>query len=349
MQQDPAFAKEVEKVFEQIIEAKIPVAECVSFCFQLDNVSISWREQAVRHRIGTKFGPGIGVDIIPDLADSTWWSQTMRVMNMGDFARTSRFRIPETFRDKVVVSDIEQRSAGITNAMTASTLLEKTMCVIEDAYNAFIKAGIPVEDAREVIPLGAHHTIIWSLNLAALFHIIGKRGCWIPQLGVWGPVIRGMVEELATKVHPILRRIISPPCISQERFTGCLFGIENNRRVDGRDVIFPPCPLWIHHHAKDVLPAIHNATMVERVTLPLQKTDGAMELLDNMLGELSDFTKGERMHTPAPKEAELREALSFINWDLYDKMSIDYSALWGRDPRTGKLLEKSTTPALQTT
>jgi len=171
---------EVEKLFRAVIAQRIPIGEHVDFVFMLENVSVSWREQAVRHRIGTLPSPErIGADIvmvdrIPDLPDSSWWSQSMRIQDMSHFAQTGMYRLPDT----VVKAGKE-----------AELLFKDTMNDIERAYAALVKAGVPMEDARELIPLGAQHRISWRLNIGSLQHIVGKRGCWILQLGIWGQVI----------------------------------------------------------------------------------------------------------------------------------------------------------------
>ena len=160
---------EIEELFRAVIAQRIPIGEHVDFVFMLENVSVSWREQAVRHRIGVnpspeRLGSDIVVDRIPDLSDSSFWSQSMRIQNMGAFARRGAYRLPRSIRDH----ELSERLEGV---------YRDTMFHIEAAYNILVKAGIPMEDAREVIPLGAHHRISWKLNIAALQHIIGKRGC----------------------------------------------------------------------------------------------------------------------------------------------------------------------------
>lgn len=230
---------EVEKLFRAVIAQRIPIGEHIHFVFALENVSVSWREQAARHRIGTKISPErVGSDIvmmdeIPNLADSSWWSQSMRIQNMGKFATRKQYRLP-----KSVVEHPDDAVLGC---------FQSTMKAVEDGYNFLVESGIPMEDARELIGLGAHHRISWDLNIGSLQHIVGKRGCWILQLGIWGPVIIGMINELAEKVHPIFRELVTPPCMKGDDFTGCVFMEECRRRLTGDDAL-PPCPLHLHHH-----------------------------------------------------------------------------------------------------
>ena len=142
--------KEAQELFVKVLESGIPVGENVSFTFLLENVSIAFREQMVRHRIGVKVGERMGVDIIPDLADSTWWSQSMRVLNMGEFANNGAFEIPES----IVNSNTQIRNAYITHMQRTQNL-----------YRYLINGNIPAEDARNVLPLATQHRITWTLNL----------------------------------------------------------------------------------------------------------------------------------------------------------------------------------------
>lgn len=225
-------SKEMLDLFQKVLDSKIPVAENINFVFLLENISISLREQLVRHRIGVKVGQNFGVDIAPDISDSTWWSQSMRILDMGKFSDEGRYRIPESIKEKFYVE------------------YKDLILIIQSFYREMVQKGIPMEDAREIIPLCATHRVTWSLNLSALQHIVGKRGCWILQLGLWKPVITGMVEELCTKVHPIFRNLINPPCISENKFKECVFKLDNERRVSGEDEI-PPCSLYLGQHAKE--------------------------------------------------------------------------------------------------
>jgi hypothetical protein len=226
----------VRDLFRRIIAQRIPVGEHVDFVFMIEHISVSWREQAVRHRIGVNPSPErLGADIvmvdrIPDLASSSWWSQSMRIQNMGKFAENGAFRLPASV----------ERSGN-------SRLFIETMFAIQSAYNALVANGVPMEDARELIPLGAHHRISWRLNISSLQHIVSKRGCWILQLGIWGPVIRGMITELVQKIDPVFAELVSPPCVNCDEFTGCVYHEECRRRISGADSL-PPCPLHFRHH-----------------------------------------------------------------------------------------------------
>lgn len=232
---------EMMGLFERVIDQQIPVAQFVTFNFVLEDVPVSWREQAVRHRIGVKYGDNYAVDIVPE-ADISFWSQSMRIQSMERFADEGRYHMPKSIAE----SDADVMGFSVT-AESAADIYIEAMEAIEGAYIALVGLGIPMEDARNLIPLGATHRIAMSVNLQSLKHIIGERGCWILQGSLWGPIIESMVAELSQKVHPVFRRLVAPPCVSSNVFTGCKFVEENIRRVDGRDAL-PTCPLYATEH-----------------------------------------------------------------------------------------------------
>ena len=172
-------------LFARILEEDIPLMEMIEFIFVLDNVSISLREQLVRHRIGTKIDGKIGIDIIPNLDDSTWWSQSMRILDMRSFAARQDFLIPESIQN---VPKVSKRKVPLA-------IYKQFMYEAARVYSELVDMGIPMEDARNVLPLGASHRIVWKVNLMTLKRIMQKRGCWILQLGIWGPVIMGMISR----------------------------------------------------------------------------------------------------------------------------------------------------------
>lgn len=179
---------ELLELFKAVIAQRIPIGEHIDFVFMIENISVSWREQAVRHRIGVEISPErLGIDIIPNLAKSTWWSQSMRIQNMGRFASNRAYRLPETLAGKLV-----------DGGVGAECLFHETMLAIEKAYDQLVAAGVPMEDARELMPLGAQHRISWKLNIGALQHIVGKRGCVVGNTKI--PLLDGrelsMVELL---------------------------------------------------------------------------------------------------------------------------------------------------------
>lgn len=220
-----------------ILGSHLPVIESLYFTFVLENMSISLREQLVRHRIGTRVGPSVGVDVVPDLATSTWWSQSMRVLDMSRFATEGHYRVPEGLEGKAV-----RTADGMEQP--ADERFHDLMLLIQTVYKELCEAGVKNEDAREVLPMAVQHRTSWTLSLASIYHIVGKRSCWILQADLWFPVIKGIIHELAEKVDPYFLEMANPPCIKQGVYGGCVHKAEVHERIIGRDQL-PPCALYM--------------------------------------------------------------------------------------------------------
>ncbi len=238
---DPIFGvmhhKDNMSLFFELLNEDVPMMDMIEFIFLVEGIPISLREQMVRHRLGIKFDDRIGIDIVPDITDSTWWMQSMRVLNMNNFASSKEYFIPETIKN---------------NAIAIHTY-EQILLRIQETYARLLSLDIPKEDARQVIPLGATHRAVWKLSLSAIKHICSKRSCWIAQLGMWKDVIQGMVSELS-EIDKQFYEIITPPCIKNNKFEGCHFCVHNNKRIEGAgDEEMPPCPLYLRHLSKNMI------------------------------------------------------------------------------------------------
>jgi len=166
---------------------------------------------------------------------------SMRILPMGEFANLGRYRVPPSVSHA-------QRQVGVAGGEMQLPVeaWAKFMGFVQDFYNDLLLIKIPQEEARDCLPLACLHRISWSLNLAALSKVISKRSCWILQLGLWGPVIKGMVAEVV-KIDPVLHALTRPPCVKvsdgEEKCASCPFNLDNERRIAGVDPL-PPCPVW---------------------------------------------------------------------------------------------------------
>jgi hypothetical protein len=238
----------------------------------------------VRHLERSEYVYDITVDEHHNFAldSGVFVHNSMRIQNMGQFATKQKYRLPETVK-----------AAG-SQAIDA---YHETMLAIEGTYNELVALGVPMEDARELIPLGAQHRISWRLNIGALQHIVGKRGCWILQLGVWGPVIMGMIEELASKIDPIFRDLVKPPCIGDDDgFKACIYMEECRRRIDESDQLLP-CPLHFFKHEIGIDPIDESAAI-----------------------------------------DKANEANLYMRVDMFARAQ-SYMKFWGRNPYTGKKIK----------
>lgn len=279
----------------RLLRDGLPVLEMVEVVLLLENVPIALREQLVRHRVGHKFGPELGVDMIPELAgDSTFWTQTMRVRDMRNFHSRGQYSTPEA---------IEQDE-------DAAARYHACMERIEFEYGELLDLGVEIQDARNVLPMGMTHRMTWRTNLMALRHLIGKRTCWIAQLGMWEPVVLGVIKVLAETIHPSLADWVNPPCIGTgDCYSKCDYHEENWARIEGRDP-YPPCPMYVFNNRGDAAQASGRA-----------KPDSGWVVNS---GELD------------PKNSN--EAAPFR------RMKERYAKLWGRNAKTG---ERIALPVLQ--
>lgn len=277
----------VIETFEKVVAMRMPLGEHLDFIFLLENCPVALREQLVRHRVGHKFGERIGADIVPDLAgNSSFWSQTTRIIDMGQFATNGDYYVSNWLKengDKPVPKNAEahdllnliadlrshiETSGDINrhdwlaridrvmkNVTVASDNLavagyyHRTMKWIEVAYRNLVAAGMPLEHARDILPVAMQHRMTWKANLSSLFHVMSRRSCWLAQLGYWEPVIEGIARELR-KVHWVFGRMADPPCINAEtgEFESCAFKKENEEIVGKGE--YPPCTLWVHKHTR---------------------------------------------------------------------------------------------------
>lgn len=321
--------KEVREVFEQVIAMKMPLGETIDFVFLIENLPVALREQLVRHRIGHKFGDQLGADVlISEVANnSTFWSQTTRIVDMKNFAKNGEYLTPHWLEEHGEtpmpgfrkggsshdeLSDLKNAYAQFrgTGAFekaypelsqileqglwrpidTVADFYHTQMMWIQAAYRRLTAVGMPLEDARNILPVAMMHRFSWKTNLSSLMHVMSRRGCWLAQLGFWKPVIHDIVEELSTKVHPMFRRMIDPPCInSKGEYEACAFGRENDE-IAGKNGEYkgeyPTCSLWTNHEGK-----LH--------------------------GNETEVVGSHRL----PR---------------YEKMQQEYTKLWGRDPKSGK-------------
>lgn len=302
----------IRSELQMILSEGIPVTENLNFTFHLQNIPVSLREQLVRHRIGSIIDHRVGVDIIPEgtmrmdiipnLAESTWWSQTSRVIPHDKFFDEGRYILPEALQGKTV-----QLRNG--NVQSAEEFYKNQMWWIQEAYKTLMKAGVHIEDCRQLIPMGATHGITWTLNLKAMIHIFGKRTSWIAQVGLWGDIIGQMGRELRTKVDPMFGFLTLPQCIKNGKYVGCPVSGTNAERITGLDGM-PPCPLWVRYQNDEAMDAANKASELDipgrdqaAWDYPEDSEDGPAEDIRNW--EAEDPIQEEMLHTNAKKFGDL--------------------------------------------
>ncbi len=249
----------------------------------------------------------------------------MRMLPMGRFFTDGRYIIPDSLKNKTC-SQIEV--CGMDGAENedkdAEEVFLNLMEQIEYVYNKLIEAGVAMEDARQIIPIGVTHGITWSLNLKAMMHILGKRACWVAQANLWENLIAGMVDELATKVDPIFRKIIQPPCFKQGKYKSCPYYQINRERVQGRDHM-PPCPLYVYHETTQSIQASElseNDTGVKATWTPPNP-------------EEFNYENGNMMHLRDIRDWNSSEP---VEKRMLDENIVRFERLWKLNVMTGEPL-----------
>ena len=105
---------------------------------------------------------------------------------------------------------------------------------VEMIYRYMIEAGIPVEDARGILPLNVLSKIGMSVSYKTLVQMSRVRMCYQSQKGEWGPVFSMIVKELRV-IDPLLTLPLGAFC---EHGQECPFGSRLDR----------PCP---RNHRKE--------------------------------------------------------------------------------------------------
>lgn len=199
--------EELVSFFRKAIIDWMPISEFVHFTFVCENIPRALMDQMTRHRLWSFF------------------VQSMRVADVGStFATDDAYFTPDA-----IAADPD--TLGNYNA---------TMHVAQTRYRQLRSAGVPIEDARGVLPLHTNTKMIVGFNLRAFQQAVEKRTCWILQQQYWAPLLVSMRQELVDKVDPELAFIFAPPCELRGK---CITAIEQEYRLAGKDPN-PPCPKY---------------------------------------------------------------------------------------------------------
>ena len=115
-----------------------PLEHC-TFTFGIEGVSRALSHQLVRHRI------------------ASYSQKSQRYVKEGQFEYITPSSIIKNQTDKMVYDDLMKHC--------------------QDAYEYFIRNGIPAEDARFVLPNACETKIIMTMNIRSLLHFFDERCC----------------------------------------------------------------------------------------------------------------------------------------------------------------------------
>ena len=167
----------IRKVLTTILESgHFSTLEHASYTFAIDGVSRALTHQLVRHRL------------------ASFNQQSQRYVKFSDGLDTIK---PES----------------IANNEEANRLFDEMIERTVEAYQAFLDAGIPAEDARYILPNAAETKIVVTMNIRELLHFFNIRCCNRAQ---WE------IRELAWKMLELARP--TAPFIFADAGPGCVRG-----------------------------------------------------------------------------------------------------------------------------
>lgn len=163
------------KLLREIIKSgHISVTEHASFTFSISGVSRALTHELVRHRL------------------ASYTQQSQRYVQVSG---EDAFIIPPTV---------------IGNEKT-SKLFRQCLSDIKKNYDELIQLGVPVEDARYILPNATKATIVVTMNCRELLHFFSLRCCERAQ---WE--IRELAELMAVeckKIAPVIFEKVGPSCV----------------------------------------------------------------------------------------------------------------------------------------
>lgn len=162
---------EVVDMLEQIQKTKLQTPlEFVHTVFLLNDVTRSFTHQLVRTRVGVSF-----------VQESLRFSEQRdaKILLRPNIAASPAKRIEFT--------------AAVEHAVVA--------------YNALLKMGVPIEDARGVLPHDVLTNIFVGMNLSALAHLYENRMCCQAQGLEW----QEMLTQLKGQMPQVLRQFLKAP------------------------------------------------------------------------------------------------------------------------------------------
>ncbi|MBA3044982.1 MAG: FAD-dependent thymidylate synthase [Candidatus Thermoplasmatota archaeon] len=163
------------------------VFEHVSFTFAIDGVSRALTHQLVRHRI------------------ASFSQQSQRYVKLEHFS----FVMPPLVKNKP----------------DAAKLFEDTMKGLAVTYGKLADMGIPMEDARYVLPNAAESSIVVTMNARSLFNFFELRSCLKAQWEI--RKLSNLMLKKVTEVAPSIFEGAGPACKSKgvcpENDTKCKF------------------------------------------------------------------------------------------------------------------------------
>lgn len=168
---------EIEKELDYMSRTIPSSWEFVDYTFLITDVTRAFTHQFVRTRTGS------------------YAQQTMRVLNVSgwDYATGPGLRC---FEQNYLSQDL----SCVSRVENPRDWYDREMNMIQMTYQEMIKAGVPVEDARGILPTNILTNIAAKFSLRTLCDLVRKRSSSRTQ-GEYRDVLDGMKSEVV-RVHP---------------------------------------------------------------------------------------------------------------------------------------------------
>jgi len=167
--------KEAKYVFEETTKSKLTgMWEFVNFMFRIDDINRATSHQLVRHRIGTSF-----------------MQESMRITDKGEFS----YSMPKTIQNNVEALDIYKGN----------------MKDISGKYRELIDMGIPIEDARGVLPQNVYTRMYFGATYRALYGMAEQRMCMQAQRDMRNLMI--LIKKEVAIVSEQMAKALQPICV----------------------------------------------------------------------------------------------------------------------------------------
>jgi len=105
---------------------------------------------------------------------------------------------------------VDAREASYRNA-TNSPVMDNVLEMVFDAYAEMVDEGVPIQDAREILPTGIHTSIIVGANLRSLSQMDELRLC-TRTAGEYQDVFKEMKGQVEM-VHPWAEPFLQVACV----------------------------------------------------------------------------------------------------------------------------------------
>lgn len=176
---------------ECYISGHLSVLEHASFTFKIEGISRACLAQLTRHRLA---------------------SMTVR---------SQRYCLEDN--SELVMPPSVEANADARDVFTSYDV------IADGAYRSLLALGIKPEDARSVLPNAMPTTLVFTVNLRELIHIMNERLCFRAQTEI--RELAGKMRKLVLDVAPYLDYMLVPKC---EIHTDYPFCTESKRNCCGR-------------------------------------------------------------------------------------------------------------------